>query len=243
VYPRRALDDEPAAAPERRSRTERGADDVARRRTMWKRIAVGVAVLALAAVAAFLLLGDGGSLLPGGEDEGPAGFSFELGRVRAAPISERSPSDLQDEADEAADAVKATMDELYFAAYVDRDAWGSYDDAFSLFLGAAADGAREDVDVLTLGSDAPEEYDSLVEPAGTLQVVVLTDDDDVAIGAVARVRFLAEAERTAGGSARITSRGAFFLRPGQEGWRIYAYRIDRNEQDAASPSPTEGATP
>ena len=212
---------------------------------MWPRVAAGVAVLALVVVAAFLLLGDGGSILPDGSDEGPGGFSFDLGRVRAAPLSDRPAAQLQDEAEEAADAVKATMDQLYFSAYVDRDAWGAYDDAFALFLGPAAGGAREDVDSLTLGSGAPQEYDGLLDPTGTLQVVVLTDDRDVAISAIARVVFHADAELTsAGGATRITSKGAFFLRPGNEGWRIFAYRIDRNEQDAAaSPTPSGEVTP
>lgn len=211
---------------------------------MWQRIAAGVAVLALAAVAAFLLLGDGGSLLPGGDgDEGPSGFSFDLKRVRAAPISQRPADQLQDEAEEAADSVKATLDGLYFAAFVDEGAWGSYDDAFALFVDAAADGARQDADALTMGTTADQEYAGLTGPAGILHVVVLTNDRDVPISAVARVIFHADAELAAGGATRITSKGAFFLEPSQDGWRIFAYRIDRDEQEAGSPSPTGETAP
>ena len=212
---------------------------------MWTRIAAGVAVLALIGVAAFLLLGDGGSILPNGDgDEGPTGFSFTLGRVRAAPISQRKPEQLQDEADEAADAVKATMDQLYFDAYVDEGAWGSYEDAITLFLGPAADVANDDLDSLTLGTSAPQEYEGLLDPAGVLQVVVLTNAKDVAISAVARVNFHADTELAGGGATRITSKGAFFLRPASDGWRIFAYRIDRDEEEAAaSPTPSGEATP
>lgn len=210
---------------------------------MWTRIAAGVAVLALVVVAAVFLLGDGGSLLPGGDDETSSAFSFDLRVVRAAPISDRSPTQLQDEAEEAAEAVKDTMDHLYFSAFVDEGAWGSYDDAFALFLGPAADGARDDTEALTLGSTAGDDYDSLSDPSGTLHVVVLTNARDVAVSAVARVAFRARATLAEGGSTRVTSRGAFFLRPGADGWRIFAYDIDRGEEERAQGSPTTEATP
>lgn len=211
---------------------------------MWQRIAIGVAVLAIVAVAAVLLLGgDEGSLLPGGDDEGPSEFGFELRRVRAVPVGDRPAAQLQDEADEAADAVKVTMDRLYFAAFVDEDAWGSYDDAFALFLGPAVDGAREDVDALTLGAAAADDYEGLADPAGTLQVTVLTNERDAAVTAIARVTFRADAELSTGGSSRVTSDGSFFLRPTDEGWLIFGYRVDREAEAAASPSPTAEASP
>jgi hypothetical protein len=236
----RALADEPAAAPERRSRTERG-EDATRRRQLWQRIAAGVGVLALVAVAAFFLLGGGDGVLPG--DDGPTGFSFDLGRVRAAPIADRTPAQLQGEADEAAEAVKETMDRLYFSTFVDDEAWGAYEDAFALFQGPASGSAQEDLDVLTLGANAATDYESLADPTGTLRVVVLTNDRDVAVSAVARVEFRAEATLTGGGSTTITSAGAYWLRPSDEGWRIFAYRVSRDERQASSPSASAEDSP
>jgi hypothetical protein len=236
------LADDPAAAPERRSRTER-AGEAARRRQLWQRIAAGVGVLVLVVAAALLLLGGGDSLLPDGGDDGPSGFSFELGRVRAAPVGERSPAQLQGEADEAAAAVKQTMDGLYFATFVDEGSWGTYGDAFALFLEPAATNAQEDVDVLTLGATAAADYEALTDPAGTLHVVVLTNQRNVAVSAVARVTFHAEAALAGGGSTRISSTGAYFLRPSDDGWRIFAYRVSRDERSASSPSASAEATP
>jgi hypothetical protein len=235
------LADEPAAAPERRSRTERG-EDAARRRQLWQRIAAGVGVLALVVIAALFLLGGGDGVLPG-DDEGPTGFSFDLGRVRAAPIADRAPAQLQGEADEAAEAVKETMDHLYFSTFVDEESWGAYEDAFALFQGPAAGSAQEDLDVLSLGPTAATDYESLTDPTGTLRVVVLTNERNVAVSAVARVEFRAGATLTGGGSTTITSAGAYWLRPSDAGWRIFAYRVSRDERQASSPSASEEDSP
>lgn len=232
--------DQPPAAPERSSRTDR-ADDAERRRALWLRIGAGVAVLALLVVAGIFLLGDGGPGAGPGGDPGPTGFSFELKRAKAVPVSEQLPVDLQDVADEAAEAVKATMDHFYFGTYVNRDAWGSYEEAFAFLQDPAATSAEADTDVLTMGATASEDYASIEEPAGTLNVVVLTDEKDVAISAIARVVFRTNAELASGGTTRITSTGTYFLRPGEEAWEIFGYSVDRNEVESAAPSPTAEA--
>ena len=233
--------DQPPASPERSSHADR-ADDDERRRALWLRIGAGVAVLALLVVAGIFLLGDGGPGAGPGEDLGPTGFSFELKRAKAAPVSEQLPADLQDVADEAAEAVKATMDHFYFGAFVNRDGWGSFEEAFALLQDPAASSADADADVLTIGTTASEDYESVDEPAGSLNVVVLTNEEDVAISAIARVVFRMDAQLASGGTTRITSTGSYFLRPGDEAWEIFAYSVDRNEEEAAVlPSPTAEA--
>ena len=213
-----------------------------RRRTLWLRVLGAVGVVALAVVAVVLLLGGGGgSLLPGG-DEGPSGFEFELATAKASPTTDSTPADLQSEADAAAAAVKSTMDHYYFSAFVDRDAWGDYTDAYALLDDAAAAKAETDADVVTLGTTASDRYGSIADPRGTLHVLVLTNEHDHAVSAIARVTFRLDAELTDGGANQVTSTGSFFLRPGEDGWVIYAYRVDRNERPAPSPSPTGSPT-
>ena len=45
-----------------------------------------------------------------------------------------------------------------------------------------------------------------------------------------------------GTATTVASEGSYFLHPTEDGWLIYAYRIDRDEQ-AATPSPSTEASP
>jgi hypothetical protein len=205
-----------------------------RRRTTL--IVAGIVVV-VAIVAAFVLLGGDVPLI----DQGPSGpgeFAFRLSGVRAAPTSATPPADLQGRASEAGDAVKATMDELYLRAFVDTESWGDYEAAFAMFDEAAAERAQADAAVLTLGPDAQQVYESMGPARGQLRIVVLTDRRDTPVSAVAKVSFTADAERTNGATTEIKSSGSFFLRKVDGEWRIFAYRVDRDDETAAAPSPT-----
>jgi len=229
--------DPSAGEPARHSRTER-ADEAARRRSKTRRrVAAAVGVVALAGVAAFLLLGGD---VPG-VDEGPKGpsqYTFDLKNVKATPTSETPPGQLEDVARSAATGVEATMDQLYFVAYVDTDSWGDYGGLSDLFIGRAAAQLETDTDVLTLGANANDVYDSLDAPPGTLRVIVLTDAKDAPASAVALVRFQADTTRKQGSPTRILSTGSFFLHPVDGEWRVYAYRVDRDEEPRSTSSPT-----
>jgi hypothetical protein len=222
----------------RRSPTSR-AEDSARRRTIARRrIAVAVGGVAVVAIAAILLSGGTVPLIDAGPD-GPDGFSFQLGKVQATTISRTPRSELNDVAREAGAGVKETMDQLYFRAFVDQGSWGDYEAAFELFDGGAAARAGSDADVLTLGATANDDFAALDEASGTLTVSVLTDAKDAPVSAVAQVEFEATVEAQGGGSAtQVVSVGSFFLREVDGTWRIFAYQVDRNDVEAAAPSPS-----
>jgi hypothetical protein len=225
----------PVADPERPTPTRRSADAARRRVIARRRAAVGIGILAVVGIAAFALLGGNVPLIDG--PQGPGGFSFDLGNVRASPITRTPPADLQDVAREAGEGVKATMDELYFLAFLDTGSWGDYAAAFELFEGAAARRAEADAAVLTLGPTARDEFESMGAASGTLLVSVLTDADDEPVTAVAEVQFQADAEGKDGSTTEVVSVGSFFLREVDGAWRIFAYRVDRaDETVAASPS-------
>ena len=191
----------------------------------------------MVAIAAILLTGGDVPLIDG--DNGPGGFSFELGRVQATPITRTPPPELHDVATDAGAGVKETMDELYFRAFVDEGSWGDYSAAFELFDGAAATRAESDQEVLTLGTTAAEEFESIDAPSGTLTISVLTDRDDAPASAVAIVAFEATAKTAGGGaSTQVVSAGTFFLRQVDGAWRIFAYDVDRDDVEAAEPSPS-----
>jgi len=189
------------------------------------------------AVAAILLSGGKVPLIDGGSNAGE--FSFRLGRVQATPITRTPPSELHEVAREAGAGVKETMDELYFRAFVDQGSWGDYGAAFELFEGRAATRAGSDEDVLTLGPTANDDFESLEPTSGILTISVLTDAEDVPVSAVAQVEFEATAQARGGGSStQVVSVGSFFLRQIDGAWRIFAYQVDRDDVEAAAPSPS-----
>jgi hypothetical protein len=199
-------------------------------------VTIVVVVVAILAIGGFLLLAGDVPLIDDGT-AGPGEFGFDLKGVRASATSRTPPSELRDTVREAGTGVKATMDALYFRAFVDPGSWGDYGSVYELFDGRAADRAEEDAEVLTLGPDAGDVYDALSPTTGTLSIAVLTDLKDAPSTAIAEVRFVADAERKDGMSTRISSTGSFFLRPVDGTWRVFAYRVDRDDE-AATPIPT-----
>jgi hypothetical protein len=202
-----------------------------------RRAAVAIGVVAVLVIAGFLLFGGDKPLIPGNH-AGPGEFSFHLAGVQASPITLTPPPELKDTAREAGVGIKETMDELYFRAFVDAGSWGDYGAAFELFDGQAQARAESDVDVLTLGPKADDDVEALEAPSGTLTIVVLTDKKDAPATAIAEVQFLADAQGKDNTTTEISSTGSFFLRRIDGVWKIYAYRVDRDDQAAAAPSPT-----
>jgi len=231
-------DQTPAADPERRSRTSRAADSARRRTIARRRIAVAVAVgVAVVVIAVILLTGGDEPSIDG--PSGFSGFSFQLGKVQATPMTRTPPPELHDVAQEASAGVKETMDELYFRAFVDQGSWGDYAAAFELFEGGAATRAESDQEVLTLGSTAGSEFESIEAPSGTLTISVLTDRNDTPVSAVATVEFEATVQAATGDvSTQVVSAGSFFLRRVDGAWRIFAYDVDRDDVEARAPSPS-----
>jgi hypothetical protein len=229
-------DQRPAADPERRSRTTRAADSARRRTIARRRIAVAAGGVAVVVIAVILLTRGDVPLIDG--DDAPGGFSFQLGKVQATPITRTPPTELHDMAQEAGAGVKETMDELFFRAFVDQGSWGDYGTAFELFESTAAERAESDQEVLTLGSTASDEFGSIEAPSGTLTISVLTDRRDEPVSAVANIEFEATVQAAGGGTSQVVSVGSFFLRQVEGAWRIFAYDVDRDDVETTEPSPT-----
>jgi hypothetical protein len=232
------LTDQPSAAdPARRSPAGRAQEAARRQAIARRRAAVAIGVVAVLVIGGFLVFG-GDSPLILGNHAGPGEFGFRLANVQASPITTTPPSELKDTAREAGVGIKETMDELYFRAFVDTGSWGDYGAAFELFDGEAQTRAEADVDVLTLGPTAKDDFEALDAASGTLTIAVLTDKKDAPATAIAEVQFLAEAQGKDNTTTQISSIGSFFLRQVDGAWRIYAYRVDRDDRAAAAPSPT-----
>jgi hypothetical protein len=232
-------------APSRRVSSSSKRAATARRRA----IVGGIAALVIAGGAVWLFTGGGsgdGPLGPLGDiiDSGPETpeFAFEVRRVVPESTTETRSSDLQREADDVADQVKATLDELYFDGFVETDTWGDFGEIEDLFDGEARAQAEADLDTLTLGTSGSETFTFVTPEGGSLVIDVLTDQGDRPVQALAFVKFRGVAEAEDGSLTEVRSDGSFFLHHVEGGWKIYAYRIERGDRPARAPSETGSAT-
>jgi hypothetical protein len=219
---------------------------------------VAGAIVLIAAIAAtlFFFLREDGAPSPQGRDA-PAvpAFSFEVRKTTAFPLARRPRKSARKKTIE---DVRAVLDRLYIAGFLDPAQWTDerFTGALEQFAGSAARVARRDLDDLTLGGTGAQlEY--VAPEEGLLNVSLLFDTRRRPVIAVAKARFQAVGELSAGGQVSIEHRGEYILRLVRGRWAIVGYdvrgRIAERDQSAVggtpspdgpgSPSPTEGASP
>jgi hypothetical protein len=220
---------------------------VARRRA----IVGGVAAVVLIGGGVFLATrdGDGGILdsLPIiGADSGPPTpkFAFDIAKVKVNTTTETRSKKVLPAAKEVADRVRTSLDVLYFDGFVDPDHWdgADYDDVWDVFEDGAKDQAKSDVQTLTLGEEAGDVYDFVQPDKGLVTVNVLTGSNDEPTQALAKAFFAATATHDDGSYTKITSRGTFFLRQVDGGWRIFSYEVDRKEKATRAPKSSSSSS-
>lgn len=227
-------------APNRRSNRSRRAALIA------------PAVLVTLCVGAFLAIRAGAGPDPPGPgpsptsrpSEAPATFSFILGDV--VPVGGTAVgSDPDTAADEAASQAAAAITRLYSEAFLRPENWrsGTFVTVWPMFDADAADAARTDVEVLTAGTSAGDRFAAIDPSLAELDVEVLTLEDARPTLLLASVRFAAIATETTGETLQIVSSGDYFLRRAGDGWRVVAFRVDRDDRPitSVSGSPTAEA--
>jgi hypothetical protein len=208
-------------------------------------IAGGVVALLLVGGGIFLATRGGNPLdvIPGvGDPARPVpAFAFELGKTTIEPMTLDDRDAQSDAADQTADSVRASLDEMYVVAFLDPGTWGDTGEIEGFFTGEAADQLEGDAAALTLGIDAGDTYEYVSEPEGQLEVRVLTNENGSRI-AQADVTFRAYAEHTDGTYTTVISTATYFVVKDGDDWQIQSYRVDRNEKAAEAPSPTAAAS-
>jgi hypothetical protein len=160
-------------------------------------------------------------------------INFRLKQV--TPTSIGNPGSKTDEASQkAANDVTDALAQFYEQAFLTKDNWSQadYAAAWASVVEESRAAAQRDVDLLTLGKDAPSTYSSVSFDNGDVSVQVLLDENAQPKSAIASVHFSAEASKKDGGRTAVRSVGRYFLRPEGGKWMIYGYQIRRKDKQA-----------
>jgi hypothetical protein len=225
------------------NRVER-ASTKRKRRTPILLIVVPIVLVAVAALVILLLQGGEVPIL-GNEEKPVPAFDFTVKRsVAVATAADADVQALAPEAEAIGAEITPTIDGLYTNAFIDPSSWedGDYQEAFAAFTDDAAAAAEQNLDTLTLGGTAGDDFESVDPGKGFLSYEVLFDRDGNPDTAVVSVRFTALGERTDGTFVQIVSEGQYFLRD-LDGWQITAFDVTRSDEEAAPPSPPVSASP
>jgi hypothetical protein len=225
------------------NRVER-AEEKKQRRAPIALIVVPIVVVVVAALVILFLQG-GDVPVIGGDDEPVPEFDFTVKRAHAIPTSpDADVTALATEAETVGSEITPTIDNLYTNAFIDPANWreGDYEEAFAAFSNEAAAAAEQQVDSLTLGTTAGDDFESVDPRKGFLTYRVLFDRDGNPDTVVATVRFTALGARRNGTFVQIVSEGEFFLQD-IGGWTITAFDVTRSEEETEPPSPPASASP
>ena len=204
-------------------------------------------VLVAIGVAIFLMLRGDGPII-GGDDEVTPPFDFIVkGASAVATVPDADEATLASTAEDVAQEITPTIDDLFTNGYLDPSNWrdGDYEEVFATFAPDAVATAEESVDTLTLGATAGDVFSTVDPGKSKLSYQVLFDPDGAVETAVVTVVFRATAERKDGTYLAIVSEGEFFLRQidGQEGWTITAFDVKRDDHETQPPSPSASTSP
>ena len=223
-------------------RVERGAKK--KRRVPLAAIIVPVVLILLGAVMLLTLRGGAVPIL-GGQDETTPPFDFTVKGAKAVATSTDADSDALDaSAQQVAQDVTPTIDDLFTFAFLDPSNWhdGEYDEAFEAFSEDARQTAQGSAEVLTLGADAGDVYKGVQPRKSSLSYQVLFDKDGNPNTVVATVVFRALGERKDGTYTAILSEGTLFLRD-VDGWKVTAFDVTRGDTETEAPSPSPSTSP
>jgi hypothetical protein len=246
-YPQPVLTDSRLAQPVVANRAERRNGN-RKRRVPLALLLVPIALVAAGVVLVIVVAGGGGGgiLGDGNEDEAAPPFDFRVGRVTVERVVADADTDaLQTEAEALVAEITPVLDEMWTDAFLDPANWreGEYEEFFAFFAEDAAGTARSNVDVLTLGASAGDEFTRVAPDRGGIDYTVLFDRENNPDTVSARVRFYATAELRDGTFVAIVSAGQLFLQD-LDGWKVVAFDVRRNDHETTPPTPAPtGASP
>jgi hypothetical protein len=228
------------AAPETPGRAKKTTQ---RSKVVRRRAIVGGAVAVVLVGGAILLavLGGKGPLvgIVGSSTPPVPPFHFKVAKVVPVTTTKTRAKRVLGAVKPIANDVKDGMDTLYMGTFVNPDVWDGdhYDKVFNEVMdGAAKDEAANQIDGLTLGADAGSTYESVQPGYSKLTIKVLTDPNDNPTEAIALVSFQGLAKHDDGTYSKVFSTGSYFFKHEDGGWKIFAFKVARNEKKAKAPA-------
>lgn len=224
----------------------------------------GVAVVAIVVALIFAFTGgsDGPLGVVGGDTPETPEFAFKVSKpivitTRLIPNPEApqpTPSQVQAAKKKAtAAALPAakvavdTLDTYYTAAFLDPANWqdAAYDEVFVAFSNQARAEAESQLEIMTAGSEAGSDYDTIVPLPSTVRTKVLLDPKGLPASVIGMANFEANGNGS-GGKHTIQSKGEFVLQKVDGEWTIVSFSVSRSDKEKnTSPSgqPSGSADP
>ena len=143
----------------------------------------------------------------------------------------------------AAKAAVDTLDNYYTAAFLDPANWqdAAYDEVFVAFSNQARAEAESELEIMTAGSEAGFDFDTIVPLPSTVRTKVLLDPKGLPASVVGMANFEANGDG-GGGKTAIRSKGQFVLQKVDGEWMIVSFSVSRSDKEkGASPSGSSGS--
>ena len=208
------------------------------------RVVIGVAVVAMAGVAAGVILsrdGPSGILKPG-PTSSPTRQPFAFPAPRVIPVAVQHSRGTR-AANQTATAIRDTLSGFYSQAFVDSEVWSGDvpDGAWEAFAPRARARARADAASLTVRAVGAPIQD-LELTSASLTVRVLLDPSGHPVAADADAVFRATAKLRGGQSIEVANEASYVFRRASNRWLITGYPRARTEVSRTGPLPGPSPT-
>jgi hypothetical protein len=152
---------------------------------------------------------------------------------------------LQKAAKHAAPTIDKATAVFLQSGYVNPDGWGDSGSINGYFTDDAKAQVDANVDTLTLGKNASDQFDTFTpnKKGNTVKVTALIDGNYNVTRAAAEFTFKGKAANSDGTSSKVTVTGTLFFVPdGSGNWKIESFHVNRVEQPHKAPSASASAS-
>jgi hypothetical protein len=235
---------EAASEPPGRAKKNSQRSKIVRRRAI---VGGGLAVVVVGVLILLAVLGDKGPLtgiINGSSTPPPPPMKFKVTKIEPVATTKTKARSLLKVVKPAADDVEKAMNDLYYGTFIDPNTWDGddYEKVFDDVMDdPAVEQAKNQIDGLTLGTDAGDTYESVDPGYSRLTIKVLTDPNNSPVEAIAVTSFQGLAKHDDGTYSKVMSSGSYFFRHEDDGWKIFAFKVARNEKKAKAPASASGS--